>query len=173
MFNSDVSNELTFIKMCDPSLSEDFSALLARIATLEDKVGMLSVGAPIAVEPKKATPVKAEESNTNEEVKPVESNATSAKKPLSYWLEIVESLSKEHRAAMGLRNGSRAYKDNDRIIIRVSNSFTIKLMSEESIKNTLAAMISAKEVRAYSSDNICFELSNENSNEDDLFDTLI
>ncbi len=167
--------ELTFIKMCDPSLSEDFSALLARIAALEDKVGMLSVGAPIAIVPEKAPLKKKEEPQVviDKQVKPTVSEVTSAKKPIPYWLEIVESLSKEHRAAMGLRNGSRAYKDDNKIIIRVSNSFTIKLMSEENIKNTLAAMISAKEGRAYAPDSICFELSNETNSEDDLFDTLI
>ncbi|MBQ8836708.1 MAG: DNA polymerase III subunit gamma/tau [Clostridia bacterium] len=171
--------ELTFIRMCDPSLSDDFSAILTRVSALEEKVGLLAIGAPVISAPAakaedEASTSKQEKVSTPE-TKNVEAKATSSsRKPIPYWLEIVENLSKEHRSAMGLRNGSRAYKENDRIIIKVSNSFTIKLMSEGTIKSALAAIISSKEGIAYSPDSICFELSTENDTDDnDLFDTLI
>ncbi len=165
--------ELTFIRMCDPSLSDDSSAILTRLAALEEKVGMLSIGMPIKSESKpivsKTEPIK----EAKLENKVVQNNNIGDEfKPLTYWLEIVENLSKEHRAAMGLRNGSKAYKSNDKIIIKVTNSFTIKLMSEENIKNTLTSMISVREGIAYSPDSIVFELTAE-INDDDLFDTLI
>ena len=164
--------ELTFIRMCDPSLSEDSSAILARIASLEEKVGMLSIGMPIETEKKtKPNTVPVEEVITENKVAKA-SNSDEKVKPLPYWLEIVENLSKEHRAAMGLRNGSKAYKSNDGVVIKVTNSFTIKLMSEENIKNTLTSMISVREGIAYSPDKIVFELATEIP-EDDLFETLI
>lgn len=171
--------ELTFIRMCDPSLSDDFSAILTRISALEDKVGLLAIGAPVIATSAKV-PEEKNDNSKQEAAKTVSTasakneNTSSARKPVANWLEIVESLSKEHRGAMGLRNGSRAYTENDKIIIKVSNSFTIKLMSEETIKNTLAAIVSSKEGKAYSPDNICFELTNESDADDnDLFDTLI
>ena len=168
--------ELTFIRMCDPSLSDDTSAILTRVSALEDKVGLLAIGAPVisaAPNEKKEKVVKETAEKAPEKVVEVK-RAPIAKKPIAYWLEIVENLSKEHRGAMGLREGSRAYTENDKVIIKVSNSFTIKLMSDENIKNTLAAIISSKEGKVYLPDCICFELASENDTDDnDLFDTLI
>ena len=96
------------------------------------------------------------------------------KKNITYWLEIVENLSKEYRAAMGLRNGSRAYFEDDRVIVKVNNNFTVQMMSEDNVKASLSAMISSQEGRMISPENIFFEVkSEEDKNTDDLFDTLI
>ena len=169
--------ELAFVKMCDPSLSEEKSALIARIATLEEKVALLSVTGVAAKtviknDTAEAKPVR-EEPTPEVKAVPKAEAKVEKKKPLPYWLEIVESLSKEYRSAMGLRNGSRAYADNDRIIVKVSNSFTIKLISDETIKNALSAMISSREGKVYSAESIILELASDNDAEqDDLFDTL-
>lgn len=165
--------ELTFIKMCDPALSDDSSAILARVSSLENKVSMLAVGASVVAEnaPEVVIEPKTKE---NTIVKPKPTEIAKSNKPISYWLEVVESLSKEHRAAMGLRNGSRAYILDNSIVIKVASSFTIKLMSEDAIKAKLAALISSREERLFTPDNIVFELKSENdSANDDLFDTLI
>ena len=169
--------ELSFVKMCDPSLSEEKSALVARIAALEEKVALLSVTGTVV---KPVLKDESKESKLEKEAVPEVEVALKAevrvdkKKPLPYWLEIVESLSKEYRSAMGLRNGSKAYVDNDKIIVKVSSSFTIKLISDETIKNALAAMISSREGKIYSAESIILELfSDKDAEEDDLFDTLI
>lgn len=170
--------ELTFIRMCDPTLSDDSAAMLARIAALEEKIGLLSLGMPVS-SPKKAKEASKSEDKNEEAVKaPQDKKEIPQKtlKTLSYWLELVETLSKENRSAMGMRNGSRGYLDsaNDRVIIKFANSFVMKLMSEETAKNALAAMISAREGRAYSAEKIVYELSdNTDSENDDLFDTLM
>ena len=168
--------ELTFIRMCDPTLSDDTSSILTRLAALEEKVGMLSIGVPVTNISEKNTIFDNKELKKNEEKTIVSQVICDSPKsePIQYWLEIVESLSKEHRGAMGLRNGSRAFKADDKIIIKVSDSFTIKLMSENTIKSKLAAMISSKEGKVYAPNSISFELSSENGNADnDLFDTLV
>ncbi len=168
--------ELTFIKMCNPSLSEEPSAMLSRIAALEEKIGLLSLGMamPTAKVDNDNADIKTKDKVKQAESKPKDLPKANALKPLSYWLEVVESLSKEYRGAMGLRSGSRAYRDNDRIIVKVGNGFTIKLMSEENVKTSLAAMISSREGSAYSPDSIVFELiSEEDANGEDLFDTLV
>ncbi|MBQ5390273.1 MAG: DNA polymerase III subunit gamma/tau, partial [Clostridia bacterium] len=178
--------ELTFIKMCDPALSEEPSALLARIAALEEKIGLLSIGMPIAPMEKPAVPAKTEPPAPKKEAELKEEpfvpapkkqeQATSGLRSLPYWLELVESLSKQSRSAMGLRDGSKAYKDaeNDRILIKFGNSFTMKLMSEESAKLALAAMISAREGKAYGTDKLIYELVDKQElANDDLLDTLV
>ena len=171
--------------MSDPALSEEPSALLARIAALEQKIGLLSIGMPITAAPRAETdvrekaPVSKSETISHEEqyipaVKKEEKN-TSGLRQLPYWLELVESLSKQSRSAMGLRDGSKAYKDaeNDRILIKFGNSFTMKLMSEDSAKHALAAMISAREGRAYSTDKLVYALADKQElANDDLLDTL-
>ena len=177
--------ELTFIKMSDPALSEEPSALLARIAALEEKIGLLSIGMPITPVQKAETPVKTETSAPAKETMPKEEpyvptskkeeRPVSGLRQLPYWLELVESLSKQSRSAMGLRDGSRAFKDaeNDRILIKFGNSFTMKLMSEDSAKHALAAMISAREGKAYSTDKLIYELADKQElANDDLLDTL-
>ena len=172
--------ELNFIRMCDESLSDDSSAMLSRIAALEDKIGLLSLGMPLSAPEKKAEAPKVKEEKKEtvapQKAEPKKESATAVKRLLPYWLELVENFSKENRSAMGMRNGSRAYLDtaNDRIIVRFANSFVMKLMSEESAKNALASMISAREGRVYTSDKIIYELSDNNeSDSDDLFDTLV
>ncbi len=167
--------ELTFIKMCDPSLSDDSAAMLARIAALEDKVGLLAIGAPVSVTAP-VTEKKAESkpvAKKSEDQPKKETVAPAVKKGIPYWLEIVESLSKEYRAAMGLRNGSRAYIDGTRVVVKVNNNFTVQMMSEPDVKASLAAMISSREGTAFSPDNIFFEVKGEDTTEDDLFDTLV
>lgn len=170
--------EMTFIKMCNPELSSDTSALLSRIASLEEKIGMLSLG--VAITPTKKSDKAEEKSEKVKEKEPVKaadasvSQPSKAAKRLPYWLEVAESLSKEYRSAMGLRSGSRAYIDGNKIVVKVKNSFTIKLMSEDAVKNTLAAMISSREGVAYPPENIVFELLTYNDvAEDDLLDTLV
>lgn len=169
--------ELYFIRMCDTTLSEDTSALLTRIASLEEKIGLLSIGMPVAAsapEVPRISEVKKEEIVDE----PVVEHKTAVKggtKSLPYWLELVETLSKENRSAMGMRNGSRGFldKENDRVIIKFANGFVMKLMSEDSAKNTLAAMISAREGKAYGADKLVYELADKSETEtDDLFDTL-
>ncbi len=168
--------ELAFIKMCDASLSDEPSALLARVASLEDKIGMLALGGTIQpsakVAEKKSDPKPTEVKNVEKTVSSV--NKPTAKKPISYWLEIVENLSKEFRAAMGLRNGSRAYIDAGKVIVKVNNNFTVQMMSEDNVKSTLSAMISSREGTVFSPENIVFEVkTDDDKNDDDLFDTLI
>ena len=170
--------ELTFIRMCDPSLSDDSSAMLSRIASLEEKIGLLSLGMPVVTSKPVAPEPKAEVKKEEPEKKPeVKTSAEPGKlKALPYWLELVEALSKENRSAMGMRNGSRGYIDSasDRVVVKFANSFVMKLMSDDSAKTALAAMLSAREGRAISADKIEYGLlDNTEDEKDDLFDTLI
>jgi len=148
--------------------------MLSRIASLEEKIGLLSLGMPVSAPKKEAELPKKEEPPKKAEIKPTVSEGKL--KSLPYWLELVEALSKENRSAMGMRNGSRGYIDsaNDRVVVKFANSFVMKLMSDDSAKNALAAMLSAREGRAIGAEKIAYELSDSTEDEkDDLFDTLV
>lgn len=177
--------EMTLIRLCDPRLSDDPSAMLARIATVEEKVARLSLGipdVPLAAPAQKAEKVNesaAADADTTIADKPTPlptpTKSQSALKPLSYWLELVEALSKENRSAMGMRDGSRGYLDaaNERIIVRFGDKFTMKMMSGDAAKAALAVQISTREGKNYPSERILYEYVEKGDTEgDDFFDKL-
>lgn len=176
--------ELTLIKMCDASLSDDSQALLARIAALEEKTALLSLGmTPGAAHTASAAPKengakKSEKQNTIEEKKAdfvMSDRAPNDLKPLPYWQDLVESLSKEHRSAVGMRGASRGFKEtgSGKIHIRFQNAFIMKMMSETEPKASLAMLISAKEGRPYTSDALIYELAEKDTDiESDFFDAF-
>ncbi len=172
--------ELTFIRMCDPSLSDEPSAMLSRIAAVEEKIGLLSLGMPVetvAVAPAPKAEEKKQHAAPAQDKPAPASNVKpqAAMRSLPYWLELVEALSKDNRSAMGMRDGSRGYYDaeNDRIVVKFSNAFTMKLMSEDNAKTALAAMLTAREGKLFGGDKIVYEQIDKNELEkDDLLDTL-
>ena len=97
-----------------------------------------------------------------------------APKPLPYWLELVEALSKENRSAMGMRDGSRGYLDaeNGRVLVRFGDKFTMKMMSGETAKAALALQISTREGKNYPPERIDYEYVEKTEGGDDFFDSL-
>ena len=176
--------ELTLIKMCDASLSDDSQALLARIAALEEKTALLSLGMTPGVAhtaseaPKENSIKKSEKQNTIAEKKAdfaMTDSAPNDLKPLPYWQDLVESLSKEHRSAVGMRGASRGFKEtrSGKIYIRFQNAFIMKMMSETEPKDSLAMLISAKEGHPYTADALIYELAEKDTdNESDFFDAF-
>ena len=93
--------EITLMKMCDPKLSDSTDALLARIATLEDKLALLSKGAlPIersepASEPEQpATKEQIDEpiSKNNYEIKPKATNQEKQYLEISAWDDVISKI---------------------------------------------------------------------------------
>lgn len=179
--------EMTLLKLCDATLSDDLSALLARLAAAEEKIARLALGipdAPKAVPAEKSekvkekTPQKTEEpaskSVQKAEIKTGTPATKSAPKPLPYWLELVEALSKENRSAMGMRDGSRGYLDaeNGRVLVRFGDKFTMKMMSGETAKAALALQISTREGKNYPPERIDYEYVEKTEGGDDFFDSL-
>lgn len=174
--------EMTLIKLCDPRLSNDPTAMLARIAALEDKVARLSLGIsdtlPVAQkEFSKETELKAEEPSAQNRKAPLSARtlATSAPaaelKPLAYWLELVDALSRENRSAMGMRDGSRGYYDSasGRYLVRFGNKFTMKMMSADTAKAALAIQISTREEKNVLPEQILYEYAEKSDTADDAF----
>ncbi len=177
--------ELTLIKMCDASLSDDSHALLYRIAALEEKTALLSLGmtpetthTTASETPKENGAKTSEKQSTLAEKKADSVMADSTQndlKPLPYWQDLVESLSKEHRSAVGMRGASRGFKEtgSGKIHIRFQNAFIMKMMSETEPKSSLAMLISAKEGRPYTAEALIYELMEKSiDTESDFFDAL-
>lgn len=179
--------ELTLIKMCDASLSDEPQALLFRIAALEEKTALLSLGMTTdsnmhmravegkeeATEPAKNLP--AHESEAKLAASSDTQNLSLELKPLPYWQDLVESLSKEHRSAVGMRGASRGFKEtaSGKIHIQFQNVFILKMMSEAAPKASLAMLISAKEGRPYTADALIYELADKGKDSGtDFFDGI-
>lgn len=174
--------EMALIKLCDPRLSNDPAAMLARIAALEDKVARLSLGitdvppvtiedAPKAAEAKAAAKPASDRESPSPAQAPAHPAPTAELKPLAYWSELVEALSKENRSAMGMRDGSRGYYDvaNGRYLVRFGNKFTMKLMTADAAKAALAIQISTREEKNVLPERILYEYAEKDDAADDAF----
>ena len=176
--------EMTLIKLCDPRLSDDPSAMLARIAAAEEKIARLSLGIPDAPAPapaektekvKDPVPANATAPVPEKPATPAPAKGGSSLRPLSYWLELTEALSKESRSAMGMRDGSRGYMDaeNGRVVVRFADKFTMKMMSGDAAKAALAVQISTREGKNIPPERISYEyVEKSDTDGDDFFDKL-
>ena len=93
--------EITLMKMCDPKLSDSTDSLLARIATLEDKLALLSKGAlpieqsePSAIteQPYKEEKTADEPVTTKEEITPRATNQGKQYLEIGAWDEVIAKI---------------------------------------------------------------------------------
>lgn len=130
--------EITLMKMCDPKLSESNEALLSRIATLEDKITLLSRGAKFDAfetqrveEPKKAQPTPMEDIPVKSEPKKDESAKATE---LQGWNEVATKVAEKDQSIFGFVNKSKCYLKNDKYYLICENEFTKNLLSSEKNK---------------------------------------
>ena len=149
--NKRLTAEITLMKMCDPRLSENNDAILARLASLEDKITLISKGVSVSA------PVKEEitDDNNEEITKEAEiatENASSAEptttneslSSLENWDEIVGKVIEKDMATGSFLRGSVCYysEKNSRFYIVVQNAFTEKLLNgDKNKKNIFDAML--------------------------------
>ena len=144
--NKRLTAEITLMKMCDPRLSESNDAILARLASLEDKITLISKGVSVSA------PVKEEitDDNNEEITKEAEiatENASSAEptttneslSSLENWNEIVGKVIEKDMATGSFLRGSVCYysEKNSRFYIVVQNAFTEKLLNGDKNKKSI------------------------------------
>ncbi len=144
--NKRLTAEITLMKMCDPRLSESNDAILARLASLEDKITLISKGVSVSA------PVKEEitDDNNEEITKEAEiatENASSAEptttneslSSLENWNEIVGKVIENDMATGSFLRGSVCYysEKNSRFYIVVQNAFTEKLLNGDKNKKSI------------------------------------
>ena len=144
--NKRLTAEITLMKMCDPRLSDNNDAILARLASLEDKITLISKGVSVSA------PVKEEitDDNNEEITKEAEiatGNASSAEptttneslSSLENWDEIVGKVIEKDMATGSFLRGSVCYysEKNSRFYIVVQNAFTEKLLNGDKNKKSI------------------------------------
>ena len=139
--NIKLSVEMCLIKLCDESLSDDRSALLARIEKLESGAQLVSV--PAASTPPPAGAPSAETAPTidtpvgiDARIDPPPEQSPSS---TNIWDEILKLLKKEPQAYAVLSDPAKVSAEiqTDRIIIRVSDPFTINMIENKPISEPL------------------------------------
>ena len=147
--------ELTLIRLCEPRLSSDATALLSRVARLEEEVSKLRLGIPTTApsqsfnEPKASIPSETPSQTAEKEV-PQKRTLTGADefKALAYWPHLLEALMERKPSLMGFFQKSKGYYNAEKgFLIRVSGDFAANLISGPDISLTVKTLISEFEGR--------------------------
>lgn len=146
--------EMTLIRMCDASLDTSAAAMLSRIAALEEQ--MLTGRALES----RATLTKAQTSEKEAAAIEMTRCAQTAEqrtasiapsnsekrilKPIRNWMEAVERVGRSAPMLAGFVKSSRAYTTEDeRVIVRFENSFSMSMMEKDDARDRLRAAVSA------------------------------
>ena len=147
--------ELTLIRLCEPRLSSDTTALLTRISKLEEEVSRLRLGIPAtshAASPADApAPQKAQAPVQTSEEKKVaapKSGNEEEYKALAYWSRLLETLMERKPSLMGFFQRSKGYYNKEKgFLIKVSGEFAASLIAGPDISLTLKTLLSEFEGR--------------------------
>jgi hypothetical protein len=189
--------EITLMKMCDPKLSDSNDAILSRLASLEDKVTLLSKGvvnvAPVEeVKNKEATPIREVESdeeianeapkddvpaNTTQDNQPSQDVSAQASSDNSYkldnWDEIIQKV-EERDAAVGsfLKSCDCIYseKNNKYYIFTTAKLMATMLAMDKNKKAIFDAMLCCEiNIDSYAQIEIVFKKSKTEKSDLDIF----
>ncbi len=153
MQNSDRRSvlEMTVIKLCTPSLCQDYDSLEKRIRNLESGRAALVAAAPKEEIKEKPVKEKAEEKPTVKEEK-TEGQETNSSSPIPEWKEIMKILEKTCPPIHGVLNGSKAYISGAYLLIDAPNPMFRSLITKDDSLHrkairTAAAQVLGKEYR--------------------------
>ena len=178
-----VTAELTLTRMCDETLNTTNEALLSRLARLEEMVlsGQFASAAlqpqrqerqtenqaPASVkteQPKIQAPLK--DTSTKKESAPKavapNQNVSGEKRrlrPLRVWTEVVERVTAQSPMGASFFSSSQAYTDEEnRIIVRLENEFSLSMMENWNTKDLLRGALSACLQREVRESDVTYEL---------------
>ncbi len=130
--NKRIETEMTVVRLCNPSVSGDNSALIARIEKLEEAVkNGITVKEDFGVakvtktytqpEPEKPaqTETKPEQAEEKPSAEPV--SAPAGDVPFGAWGDVVASLQVSDRPLMGILTGSSAFLRGEHLLIKCDN----------------------------------------------------
>ena len=151
--------ELALVRMCEPRLSTEATALLSRIARLEQEVSRLRLG--ISVDTPLASQATVVSEKLPEEKKepsaPLEaprtqafaqSEETAEYLPLKYWTRLLEALTEQKPSVAGFFNKAKGYySKKEGFLIKVASEFAVKLIMQPEVLLALKALISEHEER--------------------------
>ncbi len=145
--------EIALCRLCDGRLSVDSESLLARIASLEQRIALLGSGTL-------PTPTAAPEAPTKSEEKKVEKKSAADKaskkpsspsgdedayRPLACWHDITDALCSAKPSNAGVFFGSKGYRNGKgRILVRLKNAVFVNMLKLPSAMAELQGAISAQ-----------------------------
>ena len=125
---------MTVVRLCNPSVSEDNSAIISRIEKLEEalKNGAVITAKPVqqsetekSAPPENSTPavdISAKEAPAKIEEKSAPPSAENTEDiPFDKWDEVIASLHSSDVPLMGILSGSSAYIRNQFVLIKCDN----------------------------------------------------
>ncbi|MBP3437659.1 MAG: DNA polymerase III subunit gamma/tau [Clostridia bacterium] len=149
--------ELALTRMCEPRLSSDTAALLARIGKLEEEVSKLKIGVPMPVSEEKPSVEKKEKNvpkeeqvpppvkTAAEEKAPASPSQSSALSPVPCWKDAVEILSMQKRSLAGFLSRVSLFHSEERgFVLQVVDDFVKNILSQEDILLAIKAVLSEK-----------------------------
>lgn len=146
--NQRIDFEVAMMKLCDPRLSQDWDALIARVETLEKKLQSGAVFAAPAV----PQPTQAEQKSTTKKQKPVEEVPPQLQRlrsqdfePLKGWKEILESVISVVGVAYGsLLKGQKAYIEDNEVYVVCTSPLQRDKYNEADIRVTVEKAIAGQ-----------------------------
>lgn len=179
--------EMTLVRMCDLELDASNEALLARIASLEEKIatGQIVTNRQTqnadteikqAEKPKEA-PKKADKQPTKENPQKEAPAAEPEEKsgaPLSYWRDAIDKIVKNDRSVIGFIEKATAKKaENGKIVIEFDNSFAYSIATRESSKCNILSILSGYEGKEMSEQTVKFTIKGKEKNEHSPLDEIM
>lgn len=153
--NQRVDFEVALMKLCDPRLSQDWDALVARVETLEKKLQSgVAFAAPLPMQTP-ATPSqvqkepvftfqKGAEKQQKEEKKPQRKRKEDFQ-PLKGWKEILESVISVVGVAYGsLLKGQKAYLEDETVYVVCSSPLQRDKYNEAAIRVTVEKAVASQ-----------------------------
>lgn len=140
--------ELTLIRLCEPRLSTDLTALLNRIAKLEEEISRLRLGIPVTpqaqAEVQTAPPPPTPTAPAKREV----AKETDEYRALAYWSRLLDTLAERKPSVMGFFQKSMGYFSKEKgFLIKVSGDFAARFIGGEEISLMLKTLLSEFEGR--------------------------
>lgn len=146
--------ELTLIRLCEPRLSADTTALLSRVAKLEEEVSKLRLGIPTAeahapIPETRSAPAAPSAHTVEKKAESIPQNTSADEyKALPYWSRLLETLMERKPSLMGFFQKSRGYYSSEKgFLIKVSGEFAANLIAGPDISLTVKTLLSEFEGR--------------------------
>lgn len=152
--------ELALTRLCEPRLSTDPTALLARIGKLEEETARLRLGVPadmptpkpVAKEGREAPPSQPPAPPATRPTVPTESASADTEQadaekfqPLAYWPEVVELLSAQKSSIAGFLTKTKAYHSAKKgFLLRTESDFIVNILKREDVLLALRCAMSEK-----------------------------
>lgn len=164
-----VTAEMGLISLTDDKMSETSSALLSRIATLEEK---LASGNFKSISTNTFKTEEKQEHTTAEDLKTTVKNDTQIRQ-LTYWSEVIQTVERTDPGSSGHLKASKAYFDGSSVIIHVTTEFAIMLLNNDSTKSLIASGVNLNDdTLSVGPNNIKFIVNKAVVDESDPFDSF-